>query len=73
MNENLLNSMKNIWIRQAYVQSFDCEFIIFEKYLNMFEHMEIEEYIYEGVVEHSYKKPTRAGSNRAGHSRKMRW
>ena len=38
----------------------------------MFERMEITVYIYEGVVEPFYKKPTRADANRAGHSRRMR-
>ena len=35
----------------------------------MFEHMEITEFVYEGVLEPSYKKPTQAGSNRVGHIR----
>ena len=34
--------------------------------------MEIAEYIYEGVVEPSYKKPTRAYANRGGQSRNKR-
>ena len=34
----------------------------------MFGHMEIADYIYEGVVEPSHKKPIHADSNRAGHS-----
>ena len=34
--------------------------------------MEIYETIYEGVVETSSKKTTRADSNRADHSKKMR-
>ena len=38
----------------------------------MFECMKILEYIYEGVVEPSYKKPTRKDDNRAGISRKIR-
>ena len=37
----------------------------------MFERIETEEYIYEGVVEHS-KKKTRADANRDYLSRKMR-
>ena len=37
----------------------------------MFERMEITVYIYEGVVEPSYKKPTRADANRAGLSGKI--
>ena len=35
----------------------------------MFERMEISESIYEGVVEPSYKKPTRAYTNLSCHSR----
>ena len=35
----------------------------------MFERMEIAESIYEGVVEHSFKKPTRADANLSGHIR----
>ena len=40
--------------------------------VNIFERMEIAEYIYEGVLEPSYKKPTRTDARRAGQSRKMR-
>ena len=32
----------------------------------MFEHMEIADFIYKGVVEPSYKKSTRVDANRAG-------
>ena len=42
--------MPNSWTKKAYVQGFDCESIIFKKALNMFESIEIAEYIYEGVV-----------------------
>ena len=38
----------------------------------MFERMEIAESIYKGVVEPSYKKPTREDSNRSGHRRQKR-
>ena len=38
----------------------------------MFEHTEIAEYIYEVVVEYSYKKITREDANQAIHSIKMR-
>ena len=61
--------MTNSWYKQAYVQGFDFESISFEKAVNMFEQMEITKYIYEGVVEPSYKKHTRADTNRSGHSR----
>ena len=38
----------------------------------MFERVEISEYIYEGVVEPSYKKTIRADTNCADHSRQKR-
>ena len=37
-----------------HVQGFDCETLTFEKYVNVFEPMEITEFIYEGFVEPSY-------------------
>ena len=72
LNKILLNSMPNSWSNQAYAQDFDCEYIHFRKDDNMFKHIEISEYIYKDVVEFSYKKPTGAGANRAGHSRQNR-
>ena len=48
--------MPSRWIKQAYVQGFGCEYITFKAAINTFERMEISEYIYEGVVEPSYKK-----------------
>ena len=50
--------MPNSWSRQFYVQGFYWEYITFKNAVNMFEHMEITESIYKGVVEPSYKKPT---------------
>ena len=38
----------------------------------MFENMVIAEYIYEGVVEPSYKNPTRSDANCDGHIRNKR-
>ena len=64
--------MTKRWSRHAYVQGFDCESSTFKKAVNMFKHMEISESIYEGVVEPSYKKLTRADANRAGHIRQKR-
>ena len=64
--------MPNIWSKKAYVQIFDCEYITFKAYINMFERMEIAESIYKGEVETSHKIPTREDSNRSGHSNKMR-
>ena len=60
--------MPNIWSKQAYDQGFDCEPILLKKLVNMFEQMNIAEYIHEGVVETYYKNPTRADANRSGHS-----
>ena len=37
------------------MQGFDCKYIIFKNAVNMFERMDIEESIYEGLVEPSYK------------------
>ena len=43
--------MPNGWRNQTYVQGFDYEPINFKTSINMFEHMEISETIYEGVLE----------------------
>ena len=72
INENLLNSMPYIWNKQEYLQGFDCDHITLKSAINMFERMKTSEYIYEGVVKPSYKKPTRADANRHGQSREMR-
>ena len=50
LNEILLNSIPNSWSQQAYVQVFDFEYTTLNKSVNMFERMEIAEYIYRGVV-----------------------
>ena len=72
LNEILVNSMPNSWSKQAHVQGFDCEYITFNKSVNMFERMEIAESIYEGVLEPSYKKSTRSDFTCAGHIIKKR-
>ena len=36
MDEILLNSIATSWYKQAYVQGFDCEYILFNKSVNMF-------------------------------------
>ena len=56
INEILFNIIPNSWSTQAYLQVFDCEYIDFKIYFNMFECMDIVESIYEGVVEPYYKK-----------------
>ena len=45
LHEIILNIMTNSWSKKAYVQGFDCESISFKKAVNMFERMEIVEYI----------------------------
>ena len=45
LNEILLNSMPNSWSKQAYVQGFDWKYITSKKSVNLFERMEIAEYI----------------------------
>ena len=42
--------MPNSCSKQTYVEGFDCEYITFKKSVNMFERMEITEYIYKDVV-----------------------
>ena len=64
--------MPNSWYKQAYEQCFYCEDVTFKKAVNMFERMNISKYIYEGVVEPSYKIPARADANRAGHRKHNR-
>ena len=58
LNVILLNIMPNIWSNKDYVQGFDWESFLFIKATNTFEHMEIAESIYEGVVTPSYQKTT---------------
>ena len=36
LNGILFKGMPNIWSKQAYVQGFDCEYILFKKSVNMF-------------------------------------
>ena len=55
LNGILLTSMTNSWTKQAYVQVFDCKSTIFLNTFNIFELMDIEESIYEGVVKPSHK------------------
>ena len=55
LNEIFLISVPNGWRKQAFIQDFYCKTITL-KYVNMFERMEIDEIIYEGVVEISYLK-----------------
>ena len=45
--------MQNGWKKQVYMQVFDCKNITL-KYVNMLVRMEIDENIYEGVVEPYY-------------------
>ena len=54
LNIFLLNCIPNSWYKQAYVQGFDCEYISFDKPVNIFYQMDISESINEGVVEPSH-------------------
>ena len=47
--------MPNSCSKQAFLQIFDWKSILFKKAVNIFEHMEIAESIYEDLVETSYK------------------
>ena len=51
--------MPNRWSNQAYVKGFGCEYITSKSAVNVFEHMETAESIYEGILEPYYKNPTR--------------
>ena len=51
-NEILLNSMKKVWSKKAYVQGFYFKIITLKESVNMFDHMEIAE-TNEGVVKTS--------------------
>ena len=55
LNDILLKSMTNSWIKQAYIKVSYFEYINFKSTFNMLERMEISEYIYEGVVVESKK------------------
>ena len=72
LNEILLDTMKNSWSKQSYVQGFDCETISFKNSIKRSKRMEISESIYEGVVTASYKKATQAEANRTELSRNKR-
>ena len=50
LDDIILNIIRTSWYKQAYVQGFDFKFILFKKAVNMFEHMEIAEYICVVVV-----------------------
>ena len=64
--------MPDSWSKQTYVQGFYYESITLKKYGNMFEHIDISEYIYYGIVEPSYKQFTRSDATRVGLSSKNR-
>ena len=51
---------------------FDCKYISLKKYADIFEHIEIDEYIYGGVLEPTHLKPTRKYANCDGHIRQTR-
>ena len=55
MNGIFLIGMPNIWSQKAYVKVFYCVYINFKAAINIFEYMEIAQYVYEGVIEPSYE------------------
>ena len=64
--------MSDSWYKQANIHGFESDSIMFKNVVNIFERMEIDESINEGVVEPSYKKPTRVDSKRDDQCRKNR-
>ena len=50
LNGTHIHIIPNGWSKQAYLQGFSFESVPFKKAINMFEHMEISEKIYEEVV-----------------------
>ena len=66
LNEILQNNMPNSWSKKVYLQVFYCEYNTLKESINMFEHMDIVEYIYKSVVEFSYKKTNRLYATRSG-------
>ena len=56
----MLNIIPNVRGEQYLLQGFYSELFTFNKLINIFEHVEIVDSVYEGVVEPSIKKLTRA-------------
>ena len=55
INAILLYSMQNGWGEHDFLQCLDFEVFIFKKETEILKHMNIVEYVYEGVVEPSTK------------------
>ena len=53
-NELLLHSIPKSWGKKDFLQGFYFEAVTFKKEINMFERLDIVEYIYEGVAEPFY-------------------
>ena len=53
--------MYNDWGKKYLIQGLDFEAVPFKKSINMFERMDIVEYIYEGVTEPNTKELNRSG------------
>ena len=68
----MLNSITITCSKHAYVQCFEFDSINIQRTVNMFERMEIAEYIYEGVLELSYKKYTGLDATCSGQIRYKR-
>ena len=63
LNEILLHNTPNGWDKKDFIQGFDSETAAFNKSINMFECMEILEYIWGGIVKPYNKKLTRLDGN----------
>ena len=72
LNEILLHNTPNGWDEQDFMQGFDFETETFNKSINMFECMEILEYICEGIVKLSTKTLTTLYANNYCCRRTMR-
>ena len=54
LNDTLIHSMINGWVKKDLFKGLDFKLVNFQMECNLFEHMEIYEYIYEVVIETSY-------------------
>ena len=63
INEILLHNTTNGWDKQYFMEGFDFETATFNMSINMFECMEISEYICEGIFKPFTEKLTRLNAN----------
>ena len=70
LNKILLQSLSNEWTKQAYLQGWDLEVIIYKDTCKMFERMEIAEKFYK--CGNTSKNTNRAETNRVSHGSKCK-